>query len=471
MVGKARKRGVAQRRPARTQKEEKEEEEEEEQGPPPSPGDPSYFQDQVDAFHEARSQAALAASWSDGESGAEDPEEEEEVLGLDVAEEEDEEDEDDADSVGGSSALSEADDADADPSLSWGRRKNLYYDTDYRAAKGRGRQSQQEAEQEEREEEEEAQLIQRRLAQALHEDDFGLSWVQAFGEASQAQPRAEEARTRVVADPQRLPAKEKLKLLRRESPELLELIEDLKAKLRELRDELEPLLRLTEAGVVPPGKGSRYLRTKYSLYLHYCSNICFYLVLKARRAPVHGHPVIERLVTYRNLINRLALVDRRLSGEVRRLLSPGAAASRGTADPKRRPKPKLPSKVPAVSAAPGPEDDSDVDEEAARKQYREVEERVKLKRKKEEAAEGREGEAPEEPNAKRAITYQIAKNKGLTPRRKKVDRNPRVKHREKFRRAKIRRRGQVRPVRTEEYRYAGELSGIRAGVKKSVKLK
>lgn len=38
---------------------------------------------------------------------------------------------------------------------------------------------------------------------------------------------------------------------------------------------------------------------------------------------------------------------------------------------------------------------------------------------------------------------QMAKNKGLTPKRKKIDRNPRVKNREKFRRAKIRRKGQV----------------------------
>ena len=44
---------------------------------------------------------------------------------------------------------------------------------------------------------------------------------------------------------------------------------------------------------------------------------------------------------------------------------------------------------------------------------------------------------------KRAITYEIAKNKGLTPHKRKELRNPRVKHRMKFRKAKIRRRGQV----------------------------
>lgn len=44
---------------------------------------------------------------------------------------------------------------------------------------------------------------------------------------------------------------------------------------------------------------------------------------------------------------------------------------------------------------------------------------------------------------KRGITYQISKNKGLTPRRKKELRNPRVKNRMKYRKAKIRRKGQV----------------------------
>lgn len=49
----------------------------------------------------------------------------------------------------------------------------------------------------------------------------------------------------------------------------------------------------------------------------------------------------------------------------------------------------------------------------------------------------------EENYSKRPITYEIAKNKGLTPHRKKELRNPRVKHRMKYRKAKIRRKGQV----------------------------
>ncbi|KAB0354222.1 hypothetical protein FD755_022760 [Muntiacus reevesi] len=439
---------------------------------PPSPGDSSYYQDKVDDFHEARYRAALAKGWSEIESGdEEDGDEEEEVLALDVADEDDEDgesEEGDDDDDGGSSVQSETE-ASVDPSLSWGQRKKLYYDTDY-GSKSRGRQTQQEVEEEEREEEEEAQLIQRRLAQALQEDDFGVSWVEAFAKPV---PQVNEAETRVVKDLAKVSVKEKLKMLRKESPELLELIDDLKVKLTEMKDELEPLIQLVEQKIIPPGKGSQYLRTKYNLYLNYCSNVSFYLILKARRVPAHGHPVIERLVTYRNLINKLSVVDQKLSSEIRHLLTLKGGAGKKELNLKAKSMKAKPKSVSETSAAAlavtDLSDDSDFDEEAALKYYKEMEEKQKLKRKKEENST--EEQALEDQNAKRAITYQIAKNRGLTPRRKKIDRNPRVKHREKFRKAKIRRRGQVREVRREEQRYTGELSGIRAGVKKSIKLK
>ncbi|XP_069314342.1 something about silencing protein 10 [Eulemur rufifrons] len=475
MVGRSRRRGAAKwaavranagRSPA--------DENEDDLGLPPSPGDSSYYQDQVDDFHEARSRAVLAKGWNEVESGdEEDGVEEEEVLPLDIDDEDDEdggsagneEDDDDDDDDGGSSVQSEAE-AFLDPSLSWGQRKKLYYDTDY-GSKSRGRQSQQEVEEEEKEEEEEAQVIQRRLAQALQEDDFGVEWVEAFAKPV---PQVDEAETRVVKDLAKVSAKEKLKMLRKESPELLELIEDLKVKLTEVKDELEPLLQLVEQGIIPPGKGSQYLRTKYNLYLNYCSNISFYLILKARRVPAHGHPVIERLVTYRNLINKLSIVDQKLSSEIRHLLTLKDGAIKTELNPKAKSTKAKPKSVSNTSTADTVlSDDSDFDEGAHLKYYKEIEDRQKLKRKKEENST--EEQALEDQNAKRAITYQIAKNRGLTPRRKKIDRNPRVKHREKFRRAKIRRRGQVREVRREEQRYSGELSGIRAGVKKSIKLK
>lgn len=91
-------------------------------------------------------------------------------------------------------------------------------------------------------------------------------------------------------------------------------------------------------------------------------------------------------------------------------------------------------------------------------------------------SEDEEIEADEENDAgdgaddRRQITYQMSKNKGLTPHRKKELRNPRVKHRNKFRKAVIRRKGAVRTVRKELKRYGGEVSGIKATTKKGIKI-
>ncbi|KFP91159.1 Something about silencing protein 10, partial [Apaloderma vittatum] len=268
-------------------------------------------------------------------------------------------------------------------------------------------------------------------------------------------------------------------LLKQESPELLQLIEDFEVKLMELKDELHPLLQMVRNGTIPQGKGSRYLQTKYNLYLNYCANISFYLVLKSKRIPVHSHPVIERLVAYRNIINDLAVIDQKLSSQVRVLLKnyydkkedkirkEKKFAAFLTLDAMKKKSKRAPALANGQAVASEP-----LEEEAALKYYQMMEEKLKLKRKRTEDQETLEEEVleGEDPNKKRGVTYQMIKNKGLTPRRRKIDRNPRVKHREKFRRAKIRRKGQVREVRRELHRYSGELSGIRAGVKKSRKL-
>lgn len=49
----------------------------------------------------------------------------------------------------------------------------------------------------------------------------------------------------------------------------------------------------------------------------------------------------------------------------------------------------------------------------------------------------------EDGEERRAIDYQIAKNKGLTRQRKKENRNPRVRYKMRFKDAVKRRKGQV----------------------------
>ena len=75
-------------------------------------------------------------------------------------------------------------------------------------------------------------------------------------------------------------------------------------------------------------------------------------------------------------------------------------------------------------------------------------------------------------DGKRAVGYVIEKNKGLTPHRKKSVRNPRKKKREAFEK-KSKKLGSVRQVwKGGEGRggYGGELTGIKKGVGRGVKL-
>ncbi|NXV99761.1 SAS10 protein, partial [Fregetta grallaria] len=454
---------------------------------------PRDLPEEVEDFQEAQFRAVMAALESGEEAGdsEEEEEEEEEVLALQVPEEDSEEEEDgdgeeeEEEEVQRLDLYERHQDTKLPHELSWGQRKQLYYDTDYGSdTRAKGKRSRQEVDAEEEEEEQEAQVIQRRLVQDLGEDDYGLDVIQGY--LAERQKTHDSKGQKIDKDLQALSKKEQLKLLKQESPELLQLIEDFEVKLMELKDELHPLLQMVKNGTIPQGKGSRYLQTKYHLYLNYCANISFYLVLKSKRMPVHSHPIIERLVAYRNIINDLAVIDQKLSSQVRMLLKSYYDKKEDklrkekkfavflpldvTKNDRKRP----PALANGRATADESSDESDLDEEAALKYYQMMEEKLKLKRKRTEDQDTLEEEAVlegEDPNKKRGVTYQMIKNKGLTPRRKKIDRNPRVKHREKFRRAKIRRKGQVREVQRELHRYAGELSGIRAGVKKSRKLR
>jgi U3 small nucleolar RNA-associated protein 3 len=78
-------------------------------------------------------------------------------------------------------------------------------------------------------------------------------------------------------------------------------------------------------------------------------------------------------------------------------------------------------------------------------------------------------------DGRREISYQIAKNKGLTPHRKKSVRNPRVKKKEKYK-EKQKKLKSMMPVFDSKKKqagganYGGELTGIKSGLVRSRKL-
>merc|ERR1711962_649092 len=85
--------------------------------------------------------------------------------------------------------------------------------------------------------------------------------------------------------------------------------------------------------------------------------------------------------------------------------------------------------------------------------------------------EGNEAEEETEEGGKRMITYEMSKNKGLIRNRRKELKNPRVKHKMKFKKAIVKRKGVVREVQREVNRYGGETTGITAMLSRSTKIK
>ena len=91
-----------------------------------------------------------------------------------------------------------------------------------------------------------------------------------------------------------LTQEERAAALLSDAPELLSLLAELKASLREVRHRCGPLLSEIKAGGLGTAEGLSYLEAKHLLLLSYCSHIVFYLLLKAEGRSVKDHPVITR---------------------------------------------------------------------------------------------------------------------------------------------------------------------------------
>lgn len=224
----------------------------------------------------------------------------------------------------------------------------------------------------------------------------------------------------------------------------------------EARDLLAPFLRLIKDGIVPNCPAVSFIKTKYHLLLNYCINISFYLMLKAKRLPVNSHPIIKRLAQYRQLLNQLESAQGNLMQEIQEILRAEREdkvmynTSGGNKISIDNQTTCLKEKVNDVKKADVAKED-DVANVHSLESESELEVENDKHIDKEKVLDNKEKNKIESTNVpdvfedkgKRAITYQMAKNKGLTPYRKKEQRNPRVKHRNKYRKAKIRRKGAV----------------------------
>lgn len=367
----------------------------------------------------------------------------------------------------------------------WGQKRRDFYSTDY-VDQDYGGFNEKDVEAAEHEEEE-AKVIQKRLVEQLDEGDFLLDMFRK--ESLQKDRNVEEEEEVIRTDLSKLSKKQKLALFQKESPEFFGLVEDFKVHMTEIQQKIEPVLTLIEKGKIPSSSADSYVRTKYHLVLNYCVNIAFYLLLKAKRIAVQSHPVVHRLYQYRQLLKQLKPVDQVMTPQLESILAlvhdgdeltPLAGENTNHGGKTKAPKKKALKFLSSLREETKNNNDrvtklparlTVVSEIGVMADSRGADLNVKDGSGESELEKDKDVEEESKEEGKRGITYQIAKNKGLTPHRKKEQRNPRVKHRNKFRKAKIRRKGQVREPRKETEKYGGEISGIKIGVVKSIKLK
>lgn len=438
----------------------------------------------------------------------------EEVLGFGSSDDDEEEEDEKERFEADSDIASDREDGIPD-AKAWGKTKSSFYNTNYVDQD----YSSLSVREEEHAlfEEQEARTIQMQLAKHLKEADFSLD-VFTDGKSSSASdgPKplssAKSVIAKVKADLSGLTVKQKAQLLKKDSPEFKGLVDELNLKIEESYNELEPIIEELQSKQVPASHPiCCFIRLKNQLHLTYATNITFYLLLKANQKPIKNHPILKRLVQLKELLSKLdEKYEEHIRPEVERLLEDLQSGRKITFEADKKTKvavenkmikkklnivKKIEEEADLFGGFGDNDDDEDMDDDdeegkAIERQMKDLLKKVKQNEADEMEEDAEDGDEDEEQEEgadgveeddamqemdeevrKRKITYQMAKNKGLTPHRKKEQRNPRVKHREKFRKALIRRKGAIRTVRTETTRYSGEHSGIKSTVRKGIQIK
>lgn len=393
------------------------------------------------------------------------------------------------------SDVNDDEDDDMPDSRAWGKQKKAYYNTDFIDQD----YSTFTAQEEElaKQEEDEARNIQQRLAKELDEGDFTLD---VFCESAQemsveGMETTDKTSTKLKTDFSNLTKRQKIDLFRKDAPEFEGLVTDFKKYAEESINYLKPIIEFFDSQNIQNQGILEFIKTKMGLTNNYCTNIMFYLLLKSKRIPIRNHPVVKRMLQVRQLLLQLEKkYEEIVKPEIQRLLEDLHLNKEIIFDDSEIITKKSTKKLGIlktfahesahVSEDEALSEDQEYDEEEEEEDGTEsaVDEPISKKMKLQNSSDDEEDEEMDENEgdvgateeteiSKRGITYQISKNKGLTPHKKKELRNARVKNRNKYRKALVRRKGAVRPIRSQEKRYDGEMTGIKANVKRSIKIK
>lgn len=269
--------------------------------------------DSEDEFHKQRETVDLEDDFN--ENGDSDNEQEnEEVFGLNVESDEDEDEDEDLGiySVQNNDDIIEKKQYRELDEKAWGQRRNMYYNADDADADDEIA----------KEEEKEAIRLQQERMEQLDEDDFlddsfatKLS-TGASGETDKFDLDEDDDKNVEVLEKtskeniSKMTKDEQLSIIFNQTPEMLELIEEYKERLTELKDKIIPILDMIEKSGTRTKleeKAIKYLKLKYQILISYLTNISFYLVLRSSISPneIKDHPVIVTLVDIKLILDKI----------------------------------------------------------------------------------------------------------------------------------------------------------------------
>jgi len=222
----------------------------------------------------------------------------------------------------------------------WGSKRSAYYQADYLDANVGDSSEEEELA---AEEEAEAKRLQQQIAAQFRASDFmdddeesssdderskkqSKKRTKKGGKKESTEDQDEDADEdqdgvhEVEKDILQLSKAEQQQILEQDAPELLQLIADFRKSLEDIRSHVRPLMKRAKSGQVRTEQGISYLEVKYLLLLSYCTNIAFYLLLKAKGERVKDHPVIDQLVRLRIIIEKLRPLDAKLKYQIDKLL-------------------------------------------------------------------------------------------------------------------------------------------------------
>ncbi|BFZ17195.1 hypothetical protein BsWGS_20234 [Bradybaena similaris] len=370
------------------------------------------FTDEISEFTSARNKIDL-----DDYNKASENEEEEEIFGL--VDEDDESDEEIGEwtkrlkQVKFQAKLDKKKDVSEAPEKSWGNKRAAFYGSGVRR---KPKQASSDEDDEWTMEEQEIEKLQQKLDEDIDEEDFLMP---SLIQKPKAADQSELTVKRDLNDQEKEEIKKKL------HPE----VEPLRLELNKCMEQLE---KLTDK------KGWK-IESRDTCFRLLAANIAFYLHLIENNEDCRGHPVLKRIIQWKKLAKIYEAVP------LEEYEDDGSDLEKWETQPSKRNTKKTEKSA------------HESDTKKARLAIESSEDEIQ-----DNADEDNDGELENRP-----VTYEIEKNK---PKIKSAPNNPRVKNRERFRKAKIRRRGKIREYRPELNKYQGEASGIRAGVIRSMRL-